>query len=253
MSEETETQPSLAPSWLSQEQRQNLDRVLNKLIARGACTICGSDFPHNSRTAYGFDHDDRVVMVGECCLDLIAIPIGSGFFSARRRKYGVGGGVGVGFLNQKPLDQQPLNHLPNPRRGPVPPEIWEQFDQAVALQHRDITASITQFEKGSDDQTWFEQNPTRSHRARMPFPGEESLLSGPEIPAECTSFILVRQIKPGTRIRRGYYLNTALLPVPDDEAQIYAMFEIATGREPAPTTMQALCALREKYAIHSSC
>jgi hypothetical protein len=247
MQAEDETQPttSLAPSWLSREQRWNLDQIINKLVARGACTICGSAWPHNSRTAYGFDHDDRVVIVGECCLDLIAIPIGSGFFS--RRKYGGGGG----FLSQKPLNnQEPLNRLPNLRRGPVPPEIWERFDQAVAQQHRDITAANKQFESGSDDQVWFEKNPTRSHRARMPFPGEELLLSGPKIPAECTSFILVRQIKPGTRIRLGFYLNTALLPVPDDEAQIHAMFEIASGREPAPTTMQALCGLREKYMAH---
>jgi hypothetical protein len=57
---------------------------------------------------------------------------------------------------------------------------------------------------------------------------------------------------PGVRNRLGYYINTALLPLPDDEAQIHAMFEIATGREPAPTTMQALCALRDKCATHNS-
>ena len=54
-------------------------------------------------------------------------------------------------------------------------------------------------------------------------------------------------------MRRGFDLNTALLPVPDDEALIHVMFEIAARREPAPVTMQAFCALRDKYAIRSSC
>jgi len=34
---------------------------------------------------------------------------------------------------------------------------------------------------------------------------------------------------------------------------IHVMFEIAARREPAPVTMQAFCALRDKYAIRSSC
>jgi hypothetical protein len=220
--EETETQ-SLAPAWLSRQQRRYLDRILNKLVAREACSICGSAWPHNSRIAYGFDHNDRIVVVGECCLDRIAVPFGVS---------------------------------PARESAVCMSEIWKRLDEVIALQQRDITAANKQFEGGTDDRTWFEQNPQRSHRARMPFPGEEFLLSGGDDGAnslpECTSFILVRQIKPDTRIRRGFYLNTALLPVPDDEALIHAMFEIASSREPAPRTMQEFTALRDKYAILSS-
>jgi hypothetical protein len=68
------------------------------------------------------------------------------------------------------------------------------------------------------------------------------------IAAGCAPIVLVRQVKPGTRARCGFYLNTNLIPVPDDEALIHAMFEIASRREPAPATMQSFCALRDKYA-----
>ena len=256
---------SLAPPWLPRQQRRHLDRVLNKLVEREACSICGSGWKHNSRTAYGIDRNGGIVVAGECCLDRVAVPFGRGFF--RERKYD--------FLDQ------PTTHKPEPDSGsaevsPEPtarrPETWEQIDKAIALHQKAIAAADKQFEGierhgveitgktlsvldhpwKTDDRVWFEENPTRSHRARMPFAGEDSLCGAKSLPG-CTSFILVRQIKPGTRIRRGFYLNTVLLPVPDDEALIHAMFEIASGREPAPTTMQAFTALRDKYAACSSC
>jgi hypothetical protein len=66
----------------------------------------------------------------------------------------------------------------------------------------------------TDDRIWFEENPKRSHRARMPFAGEDCLSDAKVLPG-CAPIVLVRQIKPGTRMRRGFDLNTALLPVPD--------------------------------------
>jgi hypothetical protein len=102
------------------------------------------------------------------------------------------------------------------------------------------------------DRAWFGENPKRSHRARMPFTGEGYLFDAKAL-AGCAPIVLVRQVKPGTRLRGGFYLNTALLPVPDDEALILAMFEIAARREPVPGNMQAFTALRDKYAARGSC
>jgi hypothetical protein len=98
MSEETEIQ-SLAPPWLPRQQRRHLDRVLNKLVEREVCSICGSDWKQNSRTAYGLDAQNRVVVAGECCLDQVTVPFGYGFFSERRR---------YDFLDQ------PRTHRPEP-------------------------------------------------------------------------------------------------------------------------------------------
>jgi hypothetical protein len=44
----------------------------------------------------------------------------------------------------------------------------------------------------------------------------------------------------------GLWLETELLPVPDDEAVIHALFEIAVGRESMPREPQAFRALVEK-------
>jgi hypothetical protein len=274
MSEETEIQP-LAPPWLPRQQRRHLDRILNKLVEREACSICGSDWKHNSRTAYGLDRNGKIVAAGECCLDQIAITSGRGFLSERR----------YDFLNQ-PHGHEPGTSAREPSAPSASPackparvpETWEQIDKAIGLYQNAIAAADKQLEGiehggverhgdvkvtgealllldypwKTDDRVWCEENPQRSHRARMPFAGEDYLFVTKALPG-CSPIVLVRQIKPGTRMRRGFDLNTVLLPVPDDEALIHAMFEIADRREPAPTTMQAFCALRDKYAARGSC
>jgi hypothetical protein len=255
---EDETQ-SLAPPWLPRQQRQRINKVLNKLVAHEACSICGSAWKHNTRTAYGLDRNGRIVAVGECCLNEVVVAFGRGFFSERR----------YDFLNQPQRERGAPPPNPAPRRNSetsVPkflsPEPAPGTKTAKPIERGGVEwhgvdvigeiFSALDHSWKTDDRTWFEENPQRSHRARMPLAGEEFLFGTNSLP-ECTSFILVRQIKPGTRIRRGFYLNTVLLPVPDDEALIHAMFEIASGRGPAPRTMQEFCALREKYAARGSC
>jgi hypothetical protein len=252
-----ETQPSLAPSWLPRRQRRPLNKILDKLADREACSVCGSDWKHNSRTAYGLDSSGGIVVAGECCLDRVAIPLGYGFFSERR----------YDFLNPRVTPREPGV---SPARRP---ETREQIAEAIALYQKAIAAAdkqVEDFERHgdveftgealllldhpwkTDDRAWFEHNPQRSHRVRIPFTGEFDDL-GAKAPAGHALIILVRQARPGTRLRCGFYFNTALLPVPDDEALIHAIFEIAARREPVPGNMQALNALREKYVARSSC
>jgi hypothetical protein len=105
---------------------------------------------------------------------------------------------------------------------PPRPEITkptnEQIDEAITLHQKAIAAADKQVDAierhggveitgnvfsmldhppKTDDEVWFKENPQRSHRARMPFAGEEFPCGVNSLP-ECTSFILVRQIKPGT-------------------------------------------------------
>ena len=61
----------LAPSWLPRQQRRRIDRELHKLLRRDVCSICGSTFKHNSRTASGFDAHGNVAVAGECCIDRV--------------------------------------------------------------------------------------------------------------------------------------------------------------------------------------
>jgi hypothetical protein len=260
MAEETEIQ-SLAPPGLPPQQRQHFDRILNKLIEREACSVCDKTYPNNSRLAYGLDHVGEIVVVGECCIDEMTIVLGHGFFIAWSR---------VHHVEPSPPTTSARNP---PTRSGRRSRAWEQIDEAIALRQKAIAASRDVAGKQPeniqryggvriigkvlleldslwriDDRTWFEKNPTRSRRARMPFDGEDFLFVTEALPG-CSSLVLVRQIKPGARQRLGFDLTTALLPLPDDEALIHAMFEIASKREPAPTTMPALNALREKYAV----
>jgi hypothetical protein len=104
-----------------------------------------------------------------------------------------------------------------------------------------------------DDRAWFEKNPQRSHRARMPLAGEDFLFVTEALPG-CSSLVLVRQIRPGTRQRLGFDLNTELLPLPDDEAVAHELFDVATHREPMPRDGWALNALVARYATaHNAC
>jgi hypothetical protein len=213
--EETEIRP-LAPYWLPQQQRQHLDRVLNKLIERGGCSICGSDWQYNSHTAYGLDSSGKVVVAGKCCIDKITTAMGYGFFG------------------RCDFPDSPTGSL--------------RESSAYKRSVREHVRAHSAREWKIEDWVWFGKNPTRSHRARLPFAGEDYLFVTKALPG-CAPIVLVRQTKPGTWLRLGFDLSANMLPPPDDEALIHAMFEIAARREPAPTTMQAIMALRDKYAV----
>jgi hypothetical protein len=100
-----------------------------------------------------------------------------------------------------------------------------------------------------DDREWFEQNRERSHRARMPFPGEcdEEIA---KTPAGHALILLVRQVEPGSRLKAGFYLSAHLQPLPDHEAVAHALFEVAMRHEVVPPDNAALRALVERYTVH---
>ena len=269
-----EIQP-LAPPWLPRQQRRQLDRILNKLVDREACSICGSDWKHNSRTAYGLDRNDKIVVAGECCIDQVVVAFGHGFFSERKYDFlNPPSGASYGASRGTPQDASEAGSGASPAPSPArKPETWEEIDEAIALRQRAIAAADEQFEGiekhgdveltgkalsmldypwKTDDRVWFGKNPRRSHRVRMPFPGEFDEL-GAKAPAGHALVILVRQVKPGTRARHSFYLNADLLPVPDDEAIAHTLFEVATEREPLPRNGWALNALIAKYANRGSC
>ena len=54
-----------------------------------------------------------------------------------------------------------------------------------------------------DDARWFRENPRRNHRIRPPVPGELGFKE-PYTAKPLTRWILVRQVKPGVRIRLSF-------------------------------------------------
>jgi hypothetical protein len=82
----------------------------------------------------------------------------------------------------------------------------------------------------ADDSKWFEANPLRSHRMRLPFPGElETENADQAPPPEHEVKILVRQVEPGWRIRRSF-LQYKAVPIPDVEPVIHALFDLVSQR-----------------------
>jgi hypothetical protein len=242
--------PNLAPSWLPRQQRRRVNRQLRELMDRDVCSICSKALKHNSSTTYGLDTHGNVCVAGECCRGQVAITFGRGFFSHRRYDF------------------------PQPRGTEAGRELTgTQIDAAIAAYQRAISDTDKWFDDierrggvggvGSlcargislldtpwkdDDRVWFEQNPTRTHRMWAPFPGE---LDGVEIPADRRAIVLVRQVRPGSRLRAVLDPDVVLLPgSPHDEAFAHGLFEAAIGHEPMPSNPQALAALIEKYSAH---
>jgi hypothetical protein len=156
----------LAPYWLPQQQRRFLDRVLNNLIKRGACSICGNAWKSNSHTAYGLDAQSHVVVAGTCCIAKIVELMGYGFFG----------------------------------RGDSPDDLRELMREHSARDWK------------IEDRVWFNEHPARSHRARIPFPGEDCLPDAKPSPG-CAPINLVRQYQPGARLRRGFDLDANMVPI----------------------------------------
>jgi hypothetical protein len=209
--------PELAPSWLPRQQRRHIDRALRKLFQRDACSLCGESFKHYSATAAGFDAQGNVVLAGGCCASRVATVFGMGLYIERNDLTGT---------------DNVLDDIV--RRGggaPVDPKL-----------------NLRDSPWKSDDVAWFTRNPRRSHRVRMPLPGEADKESA-ETPAGQVLIVLVRQVEPSLRIRAVVGLDADLNPVPDDEAVVYALFEAVMGREPMPASSEGLRALIEKYRV----
>jgi len=211
----TRAPDSLAPPWLPRQQRRHVDRAMRKLIRRNACSVCGAPFGPSTGTAAGFDVRGSVALVGECCAGKLTEIFGQGF--------------------NFPLPTSTTSEFA---------DIWRRSGVDCALQ-----VNLSDSPWKDDDRIWFEQNPTRAHRMRMPFPGEYDAEAHDAPPGQVL-IVLARQVEPGSRIRPRLYLSADLLPVPDDEAVARALFEVVTGAEVMPPDVEALDALIRKYSVH---
>jgi hypothetical protein len=237
----------LAPFRLSRQQRRRLDRALRKLFERNVCSFCGSSFPHNSQTAAGFDAHGNISLAGECCVTRVASIFARGFYSDRQYDF-----------------VRPPNTEPATSTEPTS----EKITTAIALYQKAIAEAdkaldgverrvggprirqinLLDYPWKRDDGDWFEQNPTRSHRIRWPFPGEADAEVA-NTPAGTVLMMIVRQVQPGVRRRAAVFIDAEFLPLPEDEAVVHALFEAVTGHEAMPADRSALYALAEKYSV----
>lgn len=232
----------LAPSWLPRQQRRRIDRELHRLLCRDTCSVCGSPLEHNSRTTSGLDAQGAVVVAGECCASRIAVVLGHGIYSKRNYDF-----IQPSNTNTESTSKQIADAITTYQQAIAGiDKQLDDFERHGGGAH--VPNIVTEdYPWKDDDREWFERNQSRAHRARMPFPGEideEKIKAS----AEHALVVLIRQIKPGARLRAAVDLSADFLPVPDDEATIHALFEAATEREAMPHDRDALRILAEKYA-----
>ena len=227
------------PPFSSQRECERIARELLRLGHSDNCSICDKPFRHNCRTVGGLDAHGNVVLAGECCISQVAQAVNYGNYFTRQ-------------YDSLPVDSSEFKQAA---------ALSAAFQEAVARLDKEIEnierrggtglAAVTKVCFGdylwkADDNSWFEQNPKRSHRARLAFPGEFDEVG--TIPAEYELVVLVRQVEPSSRLSAPLFVPINLLPIPDgDEAAACALFQMATRREPIPTSIQALAALVEKY------
>jgi hypothetical protein len=239
----------LAPSWLPRQQRRRVDRELRKLVGRSTCSICGISLQHNSRTTGGLDIHNNVVLAGECCVNQVAITVMLGYFVDRQYDFLLQHATKLS-TDTEPTNAQIIETITAYQKAVAAAD--KRFDDIVRRGGGAPTNGITLKVNPpdgpwkEDDRNWFKQNPQRSHRARLPFP-DEADKEAARSPAGHTMVMLVRQVEPGNRLKVNFYLAADELPVPNDEALIHTLFEIAMRREPFPPNAEAFHALVVKY------
>jgi hypothetical protein len=235
----------LAPSWMPRQRRRRIDRELHRLLSLDTCSICKSPLKHNSRTASGLDAKGNAVVAGECCMSRVTEVFGLGLYCSQRQ-YDFPT-QGKSSQESKLTDEQILDAIALTQS--IIADADKRLDGIERRGGIERLSRINPFPSAwkDDDRNWFDGNPARTHRVRMPFPGEADDVAA-TTPAGHALIMLVRQVEPGSRIKATLYLNANLLPAPDNEAVAHALFEIAVGHEPMPRVGPALEALVEKYS-----
>lgn len=207
---------------------RKLDRAFKRLAERDVCSFCGQHFRHNSSTAFGL-RGDEPVLACELCVLLVEKVRGVGLYSDRD----------YDFLHP---GKEANHHDSDARYEPedtikaitLRQKVISHMDAAVADAekrggaHRKRPVSMLDHPWKEDDRVWFERHPDRAHRARLPYPGEDEVCGGVSEPTPegHQMIVLLRQIKPGVRLKNGFYLNAEMLPVPEDEAFAHALFDL---------------------------
>lgn len=218
---------------MNRSERRRLDKEIKKLTTNtDACTLCGRDFPHNSKTFYGADVSGRAAIAGECCQARLPTMIGMGIYAT--------GDYDVFRAGQRASEKQMPPGRIESVVGDIQKVIGAADDLSAGMLDRAglpagrSSINILSSPWKTADAGWFEANPDRSHRLRPMFPGEADTLPpdlrSTKLPPRHELQVIVRQIEPGKRIRMPFGRNVDT-PIPDVEAVLHALFDsVANGR-----------------------
>lgn len=222
---------------MSRQDRRRFEKEFKKLPKGDNCMVCGSDFPHNSKTFGGLTGDGRTVLAGECCSHRLATVMVSGLYVTQLVDT-------LATIGQKGTAAKSRGASPKNVEGAISAMQSHFADLGAHTNALMRQAGIQKQAKGvflgehpwkADDAAWFKNHPDRSHRLRSVLEGEAEMISAnipkDRIPPNHRIEIVVRQIEPGKRIRASFCRNTEL-DIPDQEEIIHAIFDaVASAAE----------------------
>jgi len=195
------------------------------------CSICKMPLQHNVKTFGGVTIENKTALTADCCKEKLVSILREGVYLTKN----------FDSIPNFPPQSHKVLDVENPSE--IVNSIQAHFDklEGVAenlMARAGVTSSrhevcVSDNAWKSDDAEWFKNNPSRSHRLRRVFVDELSALpkdiTQREMSNEYRLDILVRQISPGQRARLPIWLYSAI-DVPDDEAVIHAIFDLASKK-----------------------
>jgi hypothetical protein len=210
---------------VTRQQRRHVERELVKLIETDGdnCSICRTPFQHNSRTYGGISANGSVAVVADCCLGKINQLYTSGVYLARN--YKLPRAKTASCLSAEDIEK-------NVALLQKAVAAIDKHEAETIAKKAGIPAIIPDWAQRpwkADDAKWFRENPSRSHRIRPAFPKEPHAEGAPK---HHVSLMLVRQVEPGNRVKLAIAIYQELLPLPDSDALLRAMFDACTQSPP---------------------
>jgi hypothetical protein len=216
---------------VSREDRRRFEREFKKLPKGDNCNMCGKAFPHNSRTFGGLAADGKTVLAGECCSHRLTVMVsglymtqGIDLLTSPRKPSTREAGAAPGNVDQALTIMQSLVSEVDARTDKV--------RQQAGLPKGVGGVFLGEHAWKADDAAWFKNHPERSHRLRPLLEGEAEAMPvrmpADQIPPDHRVDVLVRQVRPGERVRKLFCRNTAI-DIPDQEEIIHAIFDIVAN------------------------
>lgn len=230
--------------------RRRVEREISELMKADGdrCSVCKTEFPHNSRTFGGVMSGGGAALVGECCERKLKTTVLSGVYVDNRYQNLPFGAAGQ---QQAPRTagqiSQAIDAMQKTFRS-----IDQETETLIAkggLTGKKAQLNTADSEWKSEDARWFKAHMNRAHRIRAPFPGELEGLPHSEVPlpAGHEHRVLVRQIKPGVRVRIVFYRDVGT-PLPDVEPLVHALFDVVSASQGGVISRAQVAELAMQYA-----
>ena len=213
--------------------QRRVERQIQIIIEKDGdnCSICGKAFPHNSKTYGGLTEGGISALAGECCAKKIKHTVLSGLFLYQ--DYDTIPTATVASEEATLTSVQIENAVERLQNHVISvDQLAHDISKRAGIQNGKTRVTTSDNPWKVDDAEWFKANPARSHRLRSMFPSEGATLFDPSettiLPPNHELQVLVRQVKPGVRVRVQFGRNTDV-PIPDIESLIHALFDLVGG------------------------